>query len=343
MELPYPQARFIRIGLPILMAILLVAIPAGADSKAVETLVAELTPRAAEPGFATLAVSKVRSLGRLTDSVFLLSKLLGISTRAEDLKDLYVELASIQELLGQYEEASQSWEAAAAAQPGKGDPSWLLSAAACKLAIGDAETAIALARAALLTTANPRLICLAILIEARAMILSGDRPGALVRSVNALAVKSSGLEAAALSIAMDASNGVERESYVKRLREEYPGWPETQDALATIFGLINFVPTKPLGARISTPISSSDRKADRIELVESKPLYYQLGAFRDEANAALLSTRLLRAGFKPKTAKKESGTGVLSIVYLEAGPDPSRLMVALKDAGFESWPLFASP
>ena len=361
MGFPYPKAKFIQFGLPLLVAILLSATPAGAESNAVETLVAELTPKAAEPGFAALAVSKARGLGKLADSVILISELLGISTRAEDIKALYVEMAAIQELLGRYEEASQSWEAAVAAQPGKGEPSWILSAAACKLAIGDSEAAAAFARAALLTTATPRLITLAMLIEARALVLSGDMPGALARSVDALAMESSGLEAAALSLARDASDGVERELYVKRLREKYPGWPETQDALATIFGLIHFMSTQSEGARIAAPVTNAanvspeasasieasvsipDRQKDDTQIIETKPLYYQLGAFRDEANAILLSTRLVRAGFNPKTARRESGNGVLSIVYLEAGSDPSRLMVALKDAGFESWPLFAAP
>ncbi|MDX9959735.1 MAG: SPOR domain-containing protein [Clostridia bacterium] len=345
------------------MAQLFLVIPAGAEGTAVEILVAELVPQAGAPGFAALAISKARGLGKLPDSAALISALLGSTVTVEDSKDLYVELASMQELLGRYEEAAESWEAAAVAQPGKGDPSWLVSAAACRLATGDAEAATALSRAALLTTTSARLVALAMLIEARALILSGDLPGALARSLDALAVQSSGLQAAALSVARDASDGAERASYEKRLRTEFPGWPVTNDALAIFSGLVHSTSTQPPGSGTGMPlatvapaatatggtvdvrgsVSNSDRLAEKVLGSESKPLYYQLGAFRDEANATLLSTRLVRAGFKPETARKEMGTGILSIVYLEAGADPGRLMIALKDAGFESWPLFAKP
>jgi len=115
--------------------------------------------------------------------------------------------------------------------------------------------------------------------------------------------------------------------------------------------LVRFDPHQSIEARIPVPqtsdvpvsTSSIARQPDPAGEAVSSPLYYQLGAFRDEANAALLSTRLVRAGFKPKTVRRESRTGVLFIVYLEAGADPARLMIALKDAGFESWPLFAEP
>jgi tetratricopeptide (TPR) repeat protein len=343
------------------MAMLFLVIPAGAESSPLETLGAELSSKASEPGFASLAISKARGLGKLSDSVILISGLLDKSIKAEDTRDLYVELASMQELLGLYEEAARSWEAAVAALPGKGNPLWLLSAAACRLVTGDAEAAGALSKAAMLTTTNGRLVALATLIEARALILAGDLSGALALSREALATESSDLQAAALSIARDASVGVERESYEKRLHAEYPGWPGTNDILATIYGLIHStssqstgggiaLPTTPVSSEsaggntlVHTPVPPPERPVDKDQDPESKPLYYQLGAFRNEANATLLSSRLARAGFKPKTARKESGTGVLSIVYLEAGSDPGRLMVALKDAGFESWPLFGEP
>jgi tetratricopeptide (TPR) repeat protein len=361
MRIHNQKAQSSLVGLLVIMAIFFSAIPASAEGNSVETLVVELAPKAAEPGFAALAVSRARGMEKLADSVDLISAVLGIRLKAEDMQDLYVELASMQELLGRYEEASQSWEAAVAAQPGKGDPSWLLSAAACRLAIGDVETATALSKAVLLTTTSPRLITLAMLIEARAMIISGDTSGALARSKDALAVKSSGLQAAALSMARDSSEGIERDSFINRLKSEYPGWPETQDPLATISGWIKLISIPSTGGETSTPIipaasgstretastngsaSSTDKQAEKERVAGSKPLYYQLGAFRDEANATLLSTRLVRAGFKPRTARKESETGILSIVYLDAGADPGRLMVALKDAGFESWPLFAEP
>ena len=350
-----------RCGLPILMTIvlmvfLLVTAPLGADnspsSNSVAALVAELIPRTSESGFAELAISKARDLSKLVDSLALISELITPGTQAVDRKALYVERASIQELLGLYEEAANSWEAALAAQPGQGEAAWLLSAAACKLAIGDTEGAVAMSKAALLTTANPRLVAMAILIEARTLMLAGDLASSLARAKDALALGASGFEGAALSLARDVSSGAEREGYVNRLKEEYAGWPETHDALTSIFySLANFdsalslqVPLPPSAtSAVADSISSEGKQPEGKREVISGPLYYQLGAFRDEANAVLLSTKLVRAGFSPKTVRRESRAGILSIVYLEAGSDPASLMIALKDAGFESWPLFAEP
>jgi tetratricopeptide (TPR) repeat protein len=341
--------------LPFLVVALIAVLPLEAEnsqnSGPARSLLAELSPRIAESGFADLAISKARGLERLADSATVISELIVRSTKAADIRILYVELASIQELLGRYEEAANSWEAAIAAQPGQGETDWLLSAAACRLAIGDADSAAALAKAALLTTAIPGLIARALLIEARALLLAGDSTGALARAMDVLATGASGFEAAALSLARDVSSGAVREGYEKRLREEHPGRLEAHDALALIYSLVRSDPPLPIEARIPAPrtsdvpgsVSSLARPPDLVGEVVSSPLYYQLGAFRDEANAALLSTRLVRAGFKPKTVRRESRAGVLSIVYLEAGADPARLMIALKDAGFESWPLFAEP
>lgn len=364
----YWQAHPLHASLLLLVVLLLAPLPLGADNgpnrspsrstsnsmnnSPVPALVAELSPRSTESGFVDLVISKARGLSNLADAVSLLSALINQNIRAADRRSLYVERASIQELLGRYEEAATSWEAAIAALPGQGETAWLLSAAACKLATGDTDAAVALSKAAMLTTANPGLVARALLIEARALMLSGDFASSLARSREALAIRVSGFEAAALSLARDVSSGAEREGYDKQLREKYSGRPETQDTLASIYySLVNFDPGQSVAVRIPSPAAGvvpgststgakqSEGKADAL----SGPVYYQLGAFRDEANAALLSTRLVRAGFKPETVKRESKTGVLSIVYLDAGLDPASLMIALKDAGFESWPLFAEP
>lgn len=344
-----------RIDILILVAFLVAALPLGADSSPanvlVPTLVAELLPKASESGFAELAILKARSLGKLADSASLISSLITPNTRASDRSALYVELASIQELLGRYEDAANSWEAASAVLPGQGELTWLLSAAACRLAIGDTEAALALSRATLLTTSKPGLVALAKLIEARTLMLAGDLAGSLARSKDVIALGVTGFEAAALSLARDVTNGAEREAYEKLLREKYSGRPEAQDALASIYySLVNIGPVQIQTAlqasatKVATvSIPAEDPQAEGRAAAVSGPLYYQLGAFRDEANAALLSSRLVRAGFKPKTVRRESRAGVLFIVYLEAGPDPARSMIALKDAGFESWPLFAEP
>jgi hypothetical protein len=183
------------------------------------------------------------------------------------------------------------------------------------------------------------------------MMMSGDLDGARARTRELLAAGASGFELVVLTLARDVSIGTEREGYERQLREKNPARAEILSALTPAYSLIFFEPVRSAeagnpglaGSPGSVPAAPAVPKPTPAEQAVSVPLFYQLGAFRDEANAASLSSRLSRAGFKPQTVRRESRTGILSIVYLDAGPDPARLMIALKDAGFESWPLFASP
>jgi cell division protein FtsN len=70
-------------------------------------------------------------------------------------------------------------------------------------------------------------------------------------------------------------------------------------------------------------------------------MYYQVGAFRDEANAKALSAKLLALGLRP-TVKLKPGKEVFA-VYVEAGKDPSKVVLVLKDSGYEAWAVEGAP
>ncbi len=64
---------------------------------------------------------------------------------------------------------------------------------------------------------------------------------------------------------------------------------------------------------------------------------FQVGAFKDEANANLLKSKLSRLGLEAFARLKESSG--LHIVYVMAGKDEEHTVLVLKDAGYEAWRL----
>ena len=342
---------FLSIALPI-GAEAANGLPTRAEATKPDVLLQELSQKAKSPGFADLVISKTRSLDKLADSVAVISELIPLSNNPGELRKLRVELASLHEVLGNYKEAAIFWEAAVAADPGSGETAWLLSAAACRLKFGDAETAAALAKAVLLTATDPGAIALATLIEAHSLAQSGNFSAALVRSKEAVALDFPPLQAAALALARDASSGTAREAYTKQLHDNYSGRPEAQDGFVMVSPLLQLsmelitestqtntdLAQKPNDNLLKVPVN--DNQAN---IGDAFPLYYQLGAFRESANAELLIAKLERHGFQAKTFRRDSKSGQLYLVYVDAGPNASRMMVALKDAGFETWPLFSEP
>ena len=69
--------------------------------------------------------------------------------------------------------------------------------------------------------------------------------------------------------------------------------------------------------------------------------FFQVGAFRDEANAQALATKLARLGLEAHTGRRTSMD--LFVVYVNAGQDAQATVLKLKDAGYESWMMDEAP
>lgn len=71
--------------------------------------------------------------------------------------------------------------------------------------------------------------------------------------------------------------------------------------------------------------------------------YYQIGVFSNLENAELAMDRLQKSGFRAMRSQRTQDARTLHIVYVAAGSDPAHTLLALKDAGFEAWPLQTAP
>ena len=140
-----------------LVLVILATMPLELFSQSAEARAAreELAKMSAEARFASAAIDEAVKLASADDALWLLGELAGIARVAEDRKALFIARASILELAGNYREAASSWEAAARAVPGIADAKALLSAAACRLAAGEADAASGLATALSFSSPDP--------------------------------------------------------------------------------------------------------------------------------------------------------------------------------------------
>ena len=319
-----------------------------AAGSATDPTVAALVARASEPDFARIALDAAVSRETVDGAIAMLEALAPRAAKPADRAALYSSLASLLELSGRWSDAAVAWESAATGR----EPVLLIKAAACRVAAGEGREAAALAAEVLAGTPEPREASLAGVIAGWASLLNGEAAKALEAALKAVDDADRAVRVPALALARAASAGDQRAAFDARLSAEFRADP----GVLTIAGVAYLVagldpavvpapaspqPVTPIPTVPATPVPATPPAAPATAV--EGPVAYQVGAYRDSSNAAALLERLSRAGFSGKTAKRASRGVELTIVYVLAGTDPGTILLALKDAGFEAWPLFELP
>lgn len=330
--------RYSRHAIALLSMVLMTTAPRGAGCQAPEAAAAlgRLAAMASAPDLAARARVESEKLSRLDDVAWLAGELAAKATVPSQRGALLVERASALELLGRYGEASAVWEAAAVAAPGPADAGRLLAAAACALAAGDADSAAALAKAVGFAAPEPRTADIARLVSGWAALSRGDRAAAAGIADSILA-RPSTLEAAALMLAREAAEGEAAQAYESRL-EAMGSRPESGSSAVAMLSLASraIVSGTVVAAERADVTVAATPPAEATSGTEAaRKALYQVGAFRDRANADALVTRLAGLGVTANASKK-ADTG-LYVVVAEGGADPERTVLILKDAGYEAW------
>jgi hypothetical protein len=101
------------------------------------------------------------------------------------------------------------------------------------------------------------------------------------------------------------------------------------------------VPAVPAAVAASVPASSAAAAAPSPAGNAGKPAaLLQTGLFSREANAGAMAERLRNAGFSPSVGRRSvNGTGYWAVT-VEPGQDMGQTILRLKDAGFESFPVY---
>lgn len=260
--------------------------------------------------------------------------------------DTLVYLARLRRLSGNIEAAARAWTEAASAEPGKRDDGALLSAAECLIALGEFDQAEAYTRTVVSGSRDSRIIARARYLYAQtAAFRSGNIQG-LLTLLNDSA--SADMKPALYYTLWKISGS---EMYRSRLLAEYLRSPEamilageaapspTGEVPVSLEGgaLWFFFPGRegisrgPAVPQAPAPVPAAENAA---------PLALQTGLYSREANAQTMADRLRRLGFQPEISRRTINGAAYWRVTVSPGSDSTRTMLALKEAGIESFPVF---
>ncbi|MDR2607930.1 MAG: SPOR domain-containing protein [Treponema sp.] len=274
-----------------------------------------------------------------------------------------VKLARLQELSGNLEAAAKTWGEAAVAEQGRQDEKSLFRKARCLAAMGDWEGASALVSPGSGDQAlRPEARYLEAQIEAfrssdtSALLALLDYPG--FAEIKPLIY---------FSLWKITGNG----NWSSRLRSEYPESPEARIAAgegpnqgsggsgagpgkkAAVYikpsplwllmpGRASFslepVPSSP-AAKTAGSASPAVKNTQAASQAAGRETLLQTGLFGREENARSQAARLAEKGFAAELSRRTVNGNEYWVVLVKAGQDANRMMLSLKDAGFESFPV----
>jgi hypothetical protein len=355
--------------IPVLALLLLGLSGLSAQAGAVaelDALINGLSERAATAAFTDQVLNAARSRRDIHEALSLL-KTLTPKAEASLRKPLLREQALLLEFLERWLDAAALWQEAAATPPGAGDAESLVAAGLAFLLGGDNARAQAVASAAKTMSADSSILDKARLVAGWAELSMGDRGRAYAEANAVLEAGRKETRLAAFDLAWAAGDAENAASVRQRRQAEYPHMadaiPHPRYAMLSLAGKAQLwlAETAPSGEAGPPPASSAspasppasglkDAAAAQPPAIDqlavgdaASPTRYQVGAFKDPANAEAARKRLADKGLAASVAIKKQGADSVAVVYVPAGSDPARTLIAIKDAGFEAWPLYDKP
>lgn len=299
-----------------------------------------LSRRSAEAGFADLALNFIRSRRSLSEALGALDALAPLAS-AERRAALVRERAALLQAAGRWLEAAEAWEELARLPSDRGAQPELVASALCLLYAGDVEKARFVAEAAGLSTQDRELRALAALVAARARAAVGETEPALKAARELIDGAGPAQRLAALELAASLAEGQEKAEYERRIRAEFGGAGGGSQAFLALLGVsADSGWALPEGSQAPIPSGGAASPEKTAADAAGGPTHYQVGAFRDQANAQALIDRLNGMGFGASLRSRGDGKGAVFTVLVPAGSDAGATLLRIKDAGFEAWPLF---
>ncbi len=288
-------------------------------------------------------------------------------------QEAWARAAATLELAGRFDEAAERHGKAAAALPGKTDAASLIAAAACWLQAGECERALAMAELAALSTTDPNLDWRSALVVAWAGVCGSDPEQARSTLEQLRAAASDpARKSSVLLLEWALASGSARASLAAALAKDYPGSPEALVASGAVpvspFWYLAFPrpaaaakastesgpsgPSRPSPSPSPSPgpspgsttsVPPAPTAAASAPTAVEGPRAYQVGLFAERTNAERLAASLDAKGFDTVLESRDrpgSASALAVLVPVPAGTDPAALLLRLKDAGFEAWPVF---
>jgi hypothetical protein len=255
-----------------------------------------------------------------------------------------VRLALLRQLSGDIESAAQCWFSAAALPGGNSDAA-LAAGAFCLAAMGEWErTAAAIEPLLRSGRQGPALLQVRYLAACLKAWNSGD--------ASALSALVDNPEYAALRPTIyytlwKTLTGSAAEAWKNRLLVEFPRSPEGRAADSESGGssVVSARPSPlwlllPGRSGFSLAPSTAGPAVPSAAASRAPAKALQNGLFSSEANARVQADRLARAGFAPSVIRRSVDGAEYWAVTVPVGPDINQTIAELKNAGFESFPIF---
>jgi hypothetical protein len=250
--------------------------------------------------------------------------------------DALVRIAKLNQLSGNKEKAAQAWYDAAYTDKSKRDDAALLNACRIYIALGEYEKAESGARTIVLSNPGEAILAQARLLQAQLEAFKKDDPQPLI------------------PLAADPTYATQRpeiyytlwqisgsSSWKNKLLSEYPQSPESRMASGAIaqastpqwllFHGRDSLSQTAVPVAVAAPVNTASSSSEGI---------LQAGLFGREANAQAMAERLKQAGFQPQVARRNVNDSEYWAVMVPAGANINTTIMQLKNAGFESFPVF---
>lgn len=309
---------------------------------------------------------KALERGNAGDSVDWLKKQIVQQKDPAQKRALLAFMGGLQEQLGAYKDASDSYAQAAGisapnveGMPKKTSPQLVLDAVRCALCSGDSATADSYLNSAVRNSQDETIQAYIKLYEVWSQLCKIESNSQLEESVTLLKAYSDfpSMKAVQPSVLLTLWYITGQDSYGKQLRKAFPKSPEA----AIVGGSVQMTPAPfwyfmPKKGKALEAAAENAAESQTVEIEKSsdavasatagdsgegeKIKKQQLGLFKSRDNAQGLCDRLKEKGFKPYITEETRPSGTTYYIVVVDENAKGNIGDQLRSAGFECYPIF---
>ena len=304
------------------------------------------------------------------DAVVLIQNEIKNITVLAEKRSLYAFLGSLQETLSMFDDARQSYAAAAGigakdaeGMKKKSSEELVIDAVRCALSGGQADLAVQYLNSSVRNSKNEKIQAQIKLYEQWAALSKAETVKETEEAITFLKVYSTlpSMNTVKKSILLTLWYMTDSKDYASVLVTEFPNSLEAGIVLGKVMvtpaPFWYFVPrekvaqhieTAPLKIKQETVAETAKPKEEaktETETVEKTEKYevakkLQLGLFRDKVNAQSYAEKVTKKGFKPYIQEEKRASGTIYYIVVVDENSQGTMGTELKTAGFESYPIF---
>lgn len=289
------------------------------------------------------------------ESISYINSSLGSVTAASEKRSLYIFLATLQEELAQYEDARKNYVLAAGIKASdaegmikKSNEQLVLDAVRCCLCVGDSDTADSYLNSSVRNSKDATISSYVKLYAQWSALCRAESSKELQEPIEILKayLKVSSMKSVHPVILLTLWYVTGETSYSKQITQDFPKSTEA----AIVKGDVQLLPVPfwffvpksgvaEMGTGSLQDVSTAAKPEDKSDSDNTKFSKWQLGLFKTEANAKLLSDELKTKGFNAYiTSEKRSSGTVYYIVLVNETPE-GNVSDRLRSAGYDCYPV----